>query len=110
MGEYCSSQGDVRHHCWLLPWLWKTLSPERLRVQEGLDLRRKHCRGACPKWLGHVLFLVMLLGGSIREWGILDALFISGDCPIMCSILGALGRGMLKFVKGIIYISRHGQV
>jgi hypothetical protein len=49
-------------------------------------------------------------GGSVREWGILDALAISGDIPIMLSILGAFGHAMLKFVKGILYIARHGQV
>jgi hypothetical protein len=58
-----------------------------------------------------VLFIVLLLGGgSVREWGILDVLAISGDIPIMWRILGALGHGMLKFLKGILYISRHGQV
>jgi hypothetical protein len=49
-------------------------------------------------------------GGSVREWGILDALTISGDIPIMWRILGSLGHGMLKFVKGILDIARHGQV
>jgi hypothetical protein len=53
---------------------------------------------------------VLLLGGSVREWGILDALAIIGDSPIRWSILGAFEHGMLKFVKGILYIARHGQV
>jgi hypothetical protein len=52
----------------------------------------------------------MLRGGGVREWCILDVLVISGDSPIMWSILGAFGHGMLKFVKGILYIARHGQV
>jgi hypothetical protein len=49
-------------------------------------------------------------GVIVSEWGILDALAISGDSPIMWSILGAFGHGMLKFVKGILYIARHRQV
>jgi hypothetical protein len=49
-------------------------------------------------------------GGSVRERGILDALAIIGDCTVMWCILRVLGHGMLKFVKGILYISRHGQV
>jgi hypothetical protein len=57
-----------------------------------------------------VLFLVLLLVDSVRERGILDALTISGDCPNMWPILRALGHGMLKFAKGILFISRHGQV
>jgi hypothetical protein len=44
------------------------------------------------------------------EWGILDALSISWYSPIMWSILGEFGHGMLKFLKGILYIARHGQV
>jgi hypothetical protein len=52
----------------------------------------------------------MLLVGSVREWAIFDALAISGDIPIMWRILGAFGHGMMKFVKGVLYIARHGQV
>jgi hypothetical protein len=53
---------------------------------------------------------MLLLVGSVREWGILYALAISGYSPFMWSILGAFGHGMLKFVKGILYIARHVQV
>jgi hypothetical protein len=57
-----------------------------------------------------VLFLVLLLGGSVRDRGILDVLAISLDSPVMRSILGAFGHGMLVFVKGILDIARHGKV
>jgi hypothetical protein len=53
---------------------------------------------------------MLLAGGGIREWGILDGLAISWDSPLMWSIFWALGHGMLKFVKGILYIAKHGQV
>jgi hypothetical protein len=49
-------------------------------------------------------------GGGVREWFIVDVLAIRGDSPIMWSILWALGHWMLVFVKGILYIARHGQV
>jgi hypothetical protein len=57
-----------------------------------------------------MLFLVLLLRIRVREWCILYSLAISGDSPIMWIVLGALGHGVLKIVKGILYISRHGQV
>jgi hypothetical protein len=44
----------------------------------------------------------------MRERGILDALAISWDNPVMWSILGALEHCMLIFVKGILDIGRHG--
>jgi hypothetical protein len=40
----------------------------------------------------------------------LDALAISGEHPIIWSILGAFGHGMLKFMKVILDISRHGYI
>jgi hypothetical protein len=49
-------------------------------------------------------------GGSVRERDILDVLAISKYCPLMWRILGALRHVMLKIVKGILDISRHGQV
>jgi hypothetical protein len=58
----------------------------------------------------HVISCAVAGGGGVREWGTLDVLAISGESPIMWSILGAFGHGMLKFVKGILYIARHGQV
>jgi hypothetical protein len=68
------------------------------------------CRGEYPQLIGYVLFLLLLLVGSVVERGILDALVIGGDRPLMWRILGPLGKGMSKFVKGILYISGHGQV
>jgi hypothetical protein len=49
-----------------------------------------------------MLFIVMLLGGSFRERGILDALAISWEIPVMWRILGALGHWMLIFVMCIL--------
>jgi hypothetical protein len=60
-------------------WLWTTVMPERLSTKEELDLQREHYRGAYPQLIGRVLFIVLLLGGGVREWGIFDVLAISGD-------------------------------
>jgi hypothetical protein len=57
-----------------------------------------------------VIYCAVARGWSVRKWGILDVLAISGDCPIMWSILGAFWHGMLKFLKGILHSARHGQV